>query len=62
MRNETRFRMVEQANPERFKHLVAAAQREATNRFAVYEQLGQGASRMPVEDGAPTRPRAIKES
>jgi pyruvate-ferredoxin/flavodoxin oxidoreductase len=41
VRNETRYRMVEQANPERFKHLLAAAQREVTNRFAVYEQLAK---------------------
>ena len=50
MRNETRFRMVEQANPERFKQLVAAAQREATNRFAVYEQLAKVT--MPVKTAA----------
>ncbi|MFI5167875.1 MAG: pyruvate:ferredoxin (flavodoxin) oxidoreductase [Thermoanaerobaculales bacterium] len=41
VRNETRYRMVEQANPDRFKHLLAAAQREVTNRFAVYEQLAK---------------------
>ena len=59
MRNETRFRMVEQANPERFKHLVAAAQREATNRFAVYEQLAKVT--MPVKMAA-DQAAAIKES
>jgi pyruvate-ferredoxin/flavodoxin oxidoreductase len=39
MRNEGRFRMVEKANPERFKMLARAAQREARQRFAVYQQL-----------------------
>jgi pyruvate-ferredoxin/flavodoxin oxidoreductase len=39
VRNETRYRMVEQQNPEHFKHLLAMAQREVTNRFATYENL-----------------------
>ena len=42
--------MVEQANPEHFKHLLAAAQREVTNRFAVYEQLAK--ITMPVKVAA----------
>ncbi|HQT95307.1 MAG TPA: pyruvate:ferredoxin (flavodoxin) oxidoreductase [Thermoanaerobaculaceae bacterium] len=50
VRNETRFRMVEQANPEHFKHLLALAQREVTNRFAVYEQLAK--ITMPVKVAA----------
>ena len=59
LRNETRFRMVEQANPERFKHLLALAQREVTNRFAVYEQLAKVT--MPVKS-ADEQPVAEKES
>jgi pyruvate-ferredoxin/flavodoxin oxidoreductase len=39
MRNEGRFRMVEKADPERFKTLARAAQREARQRYAVYQQL-----------------------
>ncbi len=39
MQNETRFRMVERMDAARFKHLAAAAQREATQRFALYQQL-----------------------
>jgi pyruvate-ferredoxin/flavodoxin oxidoreductase len=39
MRNETRFRMVEKIDRERFQHLAAARQREAIQRFAVYKQL-----------------------
>ena len=39
MRNETRFRMVEAENPERFKELLAAAEREIARRFRVYEDL-----------------------
>jgi pyruvate-ferredoxin/flavodoxin oxidoreductase len=39
MRNETRFRMVETQDPERYKLLLRAAERDAARRFAVYEQL-----------------------
>jgi pyruvate-ferredoxin/flavodoxin oxidoreductase len=41
MRNEGRFRVVEKADPERFKRLARAAQREARQRYAVYQQLAQ---------------------
>ncbi len=41
VRNETRYRMVEQQNPEHFKHLLAMAQREVTNRYATYENLAR---------------------
>jgi len=37
--NESRYRMVEQAFPERFKELLAAAQAEVKQRYAMYEQL-----------------------
>jgi pyruvate-ferredoxin/flavodoxin oxidoreductase len=41
VRNETRYRMVEQANPEHFKHLLERSQNEISNRFSVYEQLAK---------------------
>ncbi len=39
MKNEARFRMVEKRNPERFKQLQAAAERQAAERFSIYQQL-----------------------
>ncbi len=39
VRNESRYGMVEQAFPERFKALLEAAQAEITQRFALYETL-----------------------
>jgi pyruvate-ferredoxin/flavodoxin oxidoreductase len=39
MRNEARFRMVEKGDPERFKRLLATAERDTRKRYAVYEQL-----------------------
>jgi len=45
--NETRFRMVQQQNPEHFKHLMSMAQREVTNRYATYENMAK--LTMPVK-------------
>jgi pyruvate-ferredoxin/flavodoxin oxidoreductase len=39
MRGETRFRMVERRDPQRFRRLIAMAEREAAQRIAVYQQL-----------------------
>jgi pyruvate-ferredoxin/flavodoxin oxidoreductase len=39
MRNETRFRMVEKINPERFRRLAVMARDHAARRVALYEQL-----------------------
>ncbi len=41
MANESRFRVVEQQDPERYKILLAAAQKEVAFRFGVYEQLAK---------------------
>ncbi|MEW6737090.1 MAG: thiamine pyrophosphate-dependent enzyme, partial [Acidobacteriota bacterium] len=41
MRNEARYRMVEQQNPEQFQRLLAAAQHEVKNRFAIYQHLAK---------------------
>jgi pyruvate-ferredoxin/flavodoxin oxidoreductase len=38
-RNETRFRLVEQQNPERFRVLMARGQAEIGRRFAHYDEL-----------------------
>jgi pyruvate-ferredoxin/flavodoxin oxidoreductase len=39
LRTETRFRLVERQDPERFRALVAGAEREAEVRRAMYEHL-----------------------
>jgi len=39
VRNETRYRMVEQASPERFRMLLDRAQRDVNERWAMYERL-----------------------
>jgi hypothetical protein len=39
MRNESRFRTVERADPELYKSFVAQSQAAAERRYAVYQQL-----------------------
>jgi pyruvate-ferredoxin/flavodoxin oxidoreductase len=56
MGNETRFRSVEAANPERAKVLLDAARHEVRTRYALYEQLAHGAGRSG--NGADAPPRA----
>jgi len=41
MKNETRFRMVERIDRERYRALAAAANKEAKRRFSVYKQLAE---------------------
>jgi pyruvate-ferredoxin/flavodoxin oxidoreductase len=40
-RNEARFRMVEQEDPERFHRLLARAQQDLADRYALYERLAR---------------------
>ena len=39
MQNESRFRMIERADPERYKHFLKESQAAAQRRYAVYQQL-----------------------
>jgi pyruvate-ferredoxin/flavodoxin oxidoreductase len=41
MRNEARFRMVAKIDPKRYATMVKAAQRAATERFSLYQQLAK---------------------
>jgi pyruvate-ferredoxin/flavodoxin oxidoreductase len=41
MANESRFRVVQQQNPEHYKELLAAEQREVTMRYSLYEQMAK---------------------
>jgi len=41
MGNESRFRMIERADPARYKHFVEEAQAAATRRYAGYQQLAK---------------------
>jgi pyruvate-ferredoxin/flavodoxin oxidoreductase len=58
MRNETRFRMVEKLDPQRFKMLSELAQRDAIDRVAVYQQLAgiKLPKPVPSQDPAATTP------
>jgi pyruvate-ferredoxin/flavodoxin oxidoreductase len=50
MRNEARFRMVEKLDPVRFKRLLSMAEKRATQRYAIYQQLA--GVRVPATEGA----------
>ena len=62
--NETRFRQVEQANPEGFKKMLAQAQKDVREKYALYEQLARAmnpANLVPgaaAADGKPPKARA----
>jgi pyruvate-ferredoxin/flavodoxin oxidoreductase len=57
MRNESRFRMVERADPARYKKFVAESQEAARRRYLVYQQLA-GISVPPAEPEAAEPPAA----
>ena len=44
MRNEARFRVVEQRDAARFKTLVKSAQETSAERIAIYERLAHRAA------------------
>jgi len=65
MRNEARFRMVEKQDPQRFKRLLAKAERQARQRESVYRELAgfTVASEAPaaVPARAAAEPAAVKK-
>jgi pyruvate-ferredoxin/flavodoxin oxidoreductase len=61
MRNESRFRMIERADPARFNHFLKEAQAQAERRYAVYQQLA-GISVPYVEPKDEDGDGAVKES
>jgi len=52
MRNESRFRMIERADPTRFKRFLEDAQAAAERRYLVYQQLsGMKVPAFEIKDG-----------
>ena len=49
LKGETRFRVVERLDPERYRRLTAQRQQLAERRYALYQQLAQ--IRLPAEGG-----------
>jgi pyruvate-ferredoxin/flavodoxin oxidoreductase len=39
MRNESRFRVIERSDPDRFKHFLQESQAQADRRYSLYQQL-----------------------
>jgi pyruvate-ferredoxin/flavodoxin oxidoreductase len=48
MRNETRFRMTENQDPERYKQLLKTARENIQERFRLYEKLEKGLPIIPT--------------
>jgi pyruvate-ferredoxin/flavodoxin oxidoreductase len=59
MVNETRFRMVEQADPDRYKTLLESAKRHIADRYALYRQLAEP-PQAPPATAAPATPSTSK--
>jgi len=57
MRNESRFRTIERADPERFKHFLEEAQAAAIRRYSGYQQLAQIKLPYGKENGDGTEPK-----
>jgi pyruvate-ferredoxin/flavodoxin oxidoreductase len=55
--NETRFRQVEQSNPEGFKKMMVQAQNDVRERYALYEQLARAMNPANLVPGA-AKPKA----
>ncbi len=55
--NETRFRQVEQTNPEAFKRMMEQAQKNVRERYALYEQLARAMNPANLVPGA-AKPKA----
>ena len=62
MRNESRFRMIERADPARFKRFLEEAQAAAEHRYSVYQQMAgitvsfdQAKEEQPLDGNAPGR-------
>jgi pyruvate-ferredoxin/flavodoxin oxidoreductase len=62
MRNESRFRMIERADPARFKRFLEEAQAAAERRYSVYQQMAgitvsfdQAKEEQPLDGNAPGR-------
>jgi pyruvate-ferredoxin/flavodoxin oxidoreductase len=53
MATETRFRMVEQLDPENYRRLVDEAQRLAKEKYALYEQLAKAMNPVNLVPGGP---------
>jgi hypothetical protein len=63
MRNESRFRTIERADPARYKHFLEESESAARRRYSVYQQLAGITVPMdapPGDDG--TAPVPAKEA
>jgi pyruvate-ferredoxin/flavodoxin oxidoreductase len=60
MRNETRFRMVEKLDPERFRRLSNLAEKQAKQRVGIYQQLANLTVPLIQDSEADPEPAPVK--
>jgi pyruvate-ferredoxin/flavodoxin oxidoreductase len=53
MRNESRFRLVEQTDAERYRMLLGQAQQEVKRKYSFYEELARASTPKAPEGGHP---------
>jgi pyruvate-ferredoxin/flavodoxin oxidoreductase len=58
VQNETRFRQVEAANPEAFNKMLAQAQKDVREKYALYEQLAKAMNPANLVPGGAKKPTA----
>jgi pyruvate-ferredoxin/flavodoxin oxidoreductase len=61
MRNETRFRMVERVDPQRFRRLASQAGEHPRRRVALYEQLSHITLPRPLAGSHPAAAQSAAE-
>jgi pyruvate-ferredoxin/flavodoxin oxidoreductase len=62
MRNESRFRMVERANPAQFKQFLKDSTEAAERRYAVYQQLAGITVPVPHANDEDIEPKKIGQT
>jgi hypothetical protein len=61
MRNEARFRMVEQRDPKRFRQLLEAAQKATNDTLAIYDRLARRVAPAATPPAAAPKPAPVAE-
>jgi pyruvate-ferredoxin/flavodoxin oxidoreductase len=56
-KGETRFKQIEQANPEGFKKMLEQAQKDVREKYALYEQLSKAMHPANLIPGMAQKPR-----
>jgi hypothetical protein len=62
MRNESRFRVVERASPDRFRAFLREAHDAAQQRYSLYTQLAGITVPVPEPTDIPVEPATVEDA